>query len=690
MWFRRLTHFLSRKKPEPRPELHRKQSLTFTPLEDRNAPGTALAVANAFQYASLPGTSGVVVAGGQSGTSVLKPAQGASDPARIGALVLALTSPPATTVTNSGTITSTSHPPLHNGEELVVLTPAISFAGWNSNAWALATESSASSNNYFSAPTTTYSESSSPGPLPEGATFNYGGSTSGTITAPDLYGQALVAVQDHEYDGVVATIQGTQWNQGDLAALIQWGDGDMSTGTLVNTGGSWTVQGDHTYSHAGEYALAVQVQVNPTLNPSSSATASYAAGLAMVLAPTDHLDVEKVNSVSSSGGGLLNETVTTGTMGFTASTGGSFGYTLAESVETPDGSYNLTRNGTFSFSLTETGSIYVQPNSVLNMTVSESSNRSELDATPSMYGNATITGTENYSLSQIGIGANYTWLETESAQATRQEQETLLDGTHSATETKNTTQTRQGMTNFWWNWYTLSWAGNQATAWNESGYHEANSYSLIQTDTSAGTIWGSETGNTESNNFYRTAGDANNYTLTQTSTNAGGGSSESGTGSYSDYYSAVGIDPYSGGTFSKNRSLAQSTNLNSTVAGIVTSSSILLTSTQAETDSGDEISGSFTQATGGYSSRTKNSFTNNQGDSITSAETLTVSTGSVEVGNTGAGTYYLNDSASSFRVVVSSDVNKGILASWTDTSSTTQQKIAERQPVHGRIPVYRR
>lgn len=69
--------------------------------------------------------------------------------------------------------------------------------------------------------------------------------------------------------GRVATFTST--NAGarfsDLSAVIEWGDGTSSPGTILGSSGSYTVDGTHTYANLGEFAIKVKV-----LNAGGSST----------------------------------------------------------------------------------------------------------------------------------------------------------------------------------------------------------------------------------------------------------------------------------------------------------------------------------------------------------------------------------------------------------------------------------
>ena len=50
---------------------------------------------------------------------------------------------------------------------------------------------------------------------------------------------------------------------GDFTATIDWGDGVTTTGTVVGSNGSFTVDGGHTYADEGSDAASVALTHNP-------------------------------------------------------------------------------------------------------------------------------------------------------------------------------------------------------------------------------------------------------------------------------------------------------------------------------------------------------------------------------------------------------------------------------------------
>lgn len=69
-------------------------------------------------------------------------------------------------------------------------------------------------------------------------------------------------------NGTVATF--SDLNPGavaDYTAVIHWGDGTDSTGTISGSGGSFTVTGSHTYAEEGSYSYSTDVTFVPSPGP---------------------------------------------------------------------------------------------------------------------------------------------------------------------------------------------------------------------------------------------------------------------------------------------------------------------------------------------------------------------------------------------------------------------------------------
>jgi hypothetical protein len=168
----------------------------------------------------------------------------------------------------------------------------------------------------------------------------YAAADAGLVPPPNLGGELIVPVKGLDWSGTVAAVAGTDWAAGALSATIQWGDGTSSPGTLVTSGASAFVTGGHTYTHEGDYALAVRVT-----SPSYPGVRNYAAGLAHVLPATDHRGFEAIDSASASGAAIIGYPTLTAAGGFTILALGTVDYTLSGEGEDASGSFSLAGTG---------------------------------------------------------------------------------------------------------------------------------------------------------------------------------------------------------------------------------------------------------------------------------------------------------------------------------------------------------
>jgi streptogramin lyase len=77
-----------------------------------------------------------------------------------------------------------------------------------------------------------------------------GAASSVSITEGVPFTGNVVTFTDGDPNGV----------QSDYAAIITWGDGNISTGTIVAQGSGFAVQGTHTYAESGKYTIKVSIQ----------------------------------------------------------------------------------------------------------------------------------------------------------------------------------------------------------------------------------------------------------------------------------------------------------------------------------------------------------------------------------------------------------------------------------------------
>src|SRR5205823_14982568 len=93
-----------------------------------------------------------------------------------------------------------------------------------------------------------------PGPVPGGASTTADAQAVISNASLSAVGVAFSAVEGQTFNGVVATFQdGNSFSApGDFQALINWGDGQTTLGTISHNGpNQFQVQGTHTYSLVG-------------------------------------------------------------------------------------------------------------------------------------------------------------------------------------------------------------------------------------------------------------------------------------------------------------------------------------------------------------------------------------------------------------------------------------------------------
>ncbi|MHB8641360.1 MAG: Ig-like domain-containing protein [Gaiellaceae bacterium] len=94
-------------------------------------------------------------------------------------------------------------------------------------------------------------------------------------------GVDVSATEGSPFTGTVATINDPTLTStaSEYSAMIDWGDGSPSTpGTIIGSGGSFTVYGSHTYAEEGSYT--VTTTVTDVDNPDNGATATSTATVA--------------------------------------------------------------------------------------------------------------------------------------------------------------------------------------------------------------------------------------------------------------------------------------------------------------------------------------------------------------------------------------------------------------------------
>ncbi|HZU34994.1 MAG TPA: hypothetical protein VFA18_03755, partial [Gemmataceae bacterium] len=90
-------------------------------------------------------------------------------------------------------------------------------------------------------------------------------------------GTSIKAIAGAPFSGTLATFSSTDAmvTSADFSATITWGDGSTSKGVIGGSGGTFTVNGAHTYAAASTYAI--QVTISQVLGNMNSATVSDSA-----------------------------------------------------------------------------------------------------------------------------------------------------------------------------------------------------------------------------------------------------------------------------------------------------------------------------------------------------------------------------------------------------------------------------
>jgi hypothetical protein len=114
-------------------------------------------------------------------------------------------------------------------------------------------------------------------------------SATATATVSDvLTGSpiAFPAFAKIPFTGEVATFTDTETTNtaADFVAVIHWGDGSMSAGTVAGGSGAFTVSGSHTYASSGSFPVAVTLTENApgTATATVTSTANVADSIATI------------------------------------------------------------------------------------------------------------------------------------------------------------------------------------------------------------------------------------------------------------------------------------------------------------------------------------------------------------------------------------------------------------------------
>jgi cyclophilin family peptidyl-prolyl cis-trans isomerase len=137
---------------------------------------------------------------------------------------------------------------------------------------------------------------------PNGATAMASGTATINDAALTAQGTAVTASTGVALNNIsVATFTDADpmAQAGDFAASIDWGDGQSSSGTVTGSGGTFSVNGSHTYSTAGNFTIRTTINDINTAGdvPGSTATATSTATVSVPNATTTTLTATPNRSV---------------------------------------------------------------------------------------------------------------------------------------------------------------------------------------------------------------------------------------------------------------------------------------------------------------------------------------------------------------------------------------------------------
>ena len=371
-----------------------------------------------------------------------------------------------------------------------------------------------------------------------------------------------------------------------------------------------------------------------SMRPLPSAV-NYAAGLAYVLAPTDHRNLEMLDGDSVGGSTNLGRDATLTTAGYTGQADTSLSFSFGESIDEPDDSYSRNGAGTVVFSLYESGSDFSQPDSSITLSDSEWATRYETDGTPLKVGTSTEFDSTNFTLTESGAAAVYSWTASGVTTAARSEDETVPDGTYTATDNESATMIANGVTDCSGGTFNETWSGTPTSSRVEIGYHGPESYTLVHRENS-GTLSGSETGGYGSYAFSLTETHFGTETAIDTESDPGGGGSETRIENHTDTLSASGND-FGDISVAAGRGSTYSLLGSDTLDGVVTNVAGGGTDSNSATTTGSQVAGGFTLVHGASEGGSATATTTNQGVLSTETTTSTDSDSATEYGTAGSG-----------------------------------------------------
>jgi Ca2+-binding RTX toxin-like protein len=178
---------------------------------------------------------------------------------------------------------------------------------------------------------------------------------AGTVTVGEddtltPQGKTISANPNQSFSGAVASFGDTDTVSvaGDFAALVNWGDGTTSAGTVSGSNGTFAVSGGHTYTGSGQYT--VTVTLSDDAPGTATATADSTAFVGGILAVTEVLN--SATEHVALGGNTTVATFTDSNLadlasGLTATINWGDGTTSAGTVSGANGSFAVTGAHTY-------------------------------------------------------------------------------------------------------------------------------------------------------------------------------------------------------------------------------------------------------------------------------------------------------------------------------------------------------
>jgi len=218
---------------------------------------------------------------------------------------------------------------------------------------------------------------------------NISESDSLTLTADNISGSQGTALNNVQVATFTDTFTGN--SASDFTATIDWGDGTTTLGTVAGSGGSYTVDGSHTYATAGTDTITVDVADDfpGTATASGTATATIAArtltGTMVLASATEAAALANTTTVATFTDSITSDTASD----FSATIDWGDGVTTTGTVVGSNGSFTVKGGHTYA----DEGS---DPASV---TLTHTADNAQATATGTVSGGSgtfTVSGTHTY------------------------------------------------------------------------------------------------------------------------------------------------------------------------------------------------------------------------------------------------------------------------------------------------------